>query len=641
MSTTEAPVQEAVSGAAAEAAEQWPHWVVEFDRLISVRPQFVISGNIRDIYLTPIEGAISFLPLVDCLFERLKRRGCEGLFVYDHVDGVRLHPGSSDELAARVPVRLRASPGTPAALQELPSVLRMVAGAAEAPCAFVVDYASRLVAQPQNLGDAERALFAACEKLAYETTGLRSPRPDGPPPFNPIVWLINRPHDLPDWFVVRNECIRMLTASLPDRDTRAAAAAAKLAEENFADYGELEDGEQEKFIGQFADLTEGETLRSMLSIGMLAREQGVPLAGVSDAVRLYKLGLPDSPWKKGYLWNKLRHPEAVLGLVKGQQGAARKSMEILIRSAMGMSGAQAAAQGGRPRGVLFFAGPTGVGKTELAKAITKLIFGDEQAYRRFDMSEFSAEQSEARLIGSPPGYIGHDAGGELVNAVRERPFSVLLFDEIEKAHPRILDKFLQILEDGRLTDGRGETVHFSETVIIFTSNLGIYGEAGTGDGDGNGEPGRIVQLVQPDAPSAEVEATVRKAIEYAFRYRLGRPEILNRIGDNIVVFNFIDRNAAKEIFDAMLENVRARVRQEHAATLSIPDDVAGELREHCIEKLDFGGRGIGNRLETAFINPLAVALFKLGPAPGDQQQVTVREIVEDGDGARRVVLEWE
>ena len=491
MSTTEAPVQEAVSGAAAEVAEQWPHWVVEFDRLISVRPQFVISGNIRDIYLAPIDGTLSFLTLVECLFERLKRRGCEGLFVYDHVDGVRLHPGSSDDLAARVPVRLRAGPGTPAALQELPSVLRQVARAAEAPCAFVVDYASRFVAQPQNLGDAERALFAACEKLAYETTGLRSPRTDGPPPFNPVVWLINRPHDLPDWFVVGNGCIRMLTASLPDRDTRAVAAA-KLAED-FADYGALESGEREKFIGQFADLTEGETLRSMSSIGMLAREQGVPLAGVSDAVRLYKLGLPDNPWKKGHLRDKLRSPEEVLGRrVKGQQGAARKSMEILIRSAMGMSGAQAAAQGGRPRGVLFFAGPTGVGKTELAKAITELIFGDEQAYRRFDMSEFSAEQSEARLIGSPPGYIGHDAGGELVNAVRERPFSVLLFDEIEKAHARILDKFLQILEDGRLTDGRGETVHFSETVIIFTSNLGIYGEAGKSDGDGNGEPGRMV-----------------------------------------------------------------------------------------------------------------------------------------------------
>ena len=145
--------------------------------------------------------------------------------------------------------------------------------------------------------------------------------------------------------------------------------------------------------------------------------------------------------------------------------------------------------------------------------------------------------------------------------------------------------------------------------------------------------------MQPDAPPAEVEATVRKAIEYAFRYRLGRPEILNRIGDNIVVFNFIDRNAATEIFDAMLENVRARVRQEHAVTLSMPDDVAGKLREHCIEKLDFGGRGIGNRLETAFINPLAVALFKLGPAPGEQPRVTVREIVEDEDGGRRVVLE--
>src|SRR5690606_1955709 len=115
---------------------------------------------------------------------------------------------------------------------------------------------------------------------------------------------------------------------------------------------------------------------------------------------------------------------------------------------------------------------TGVGKTELAKALAEVLFGAEDAYIRFDMSEFSAEHSEARLIGAPPGYVGHSAGGELTNAVRERPFSVLLFDEIEKAHPRILDKFLQILDEGRLTDGSGSTVHFSESLIVFTSNLG-------------------------------------------------------------------------------------------------------------------------------------------------------------------------
>ena len=149
-------------------------------------------------------------------------------------------------------------------------------------------------------------------------------------------------------------------------------------------------------------------------------------------------------------------------------------MDIIKRAVTGLSGSQGSKLGGKPRGVLFFAGPTGVGKTELAKTLTEMLFGDERAYIRFDMSEFSAEHADQRLIGAPPGYVGYDSGGELTNAIKERPFSVVLFDEIEKAHPRILDKFLQILDDGVLTSGRGEKVYFSEAVVIFTSNLGIY-----------------------------------------------------------------------------------------------------------------------------------------------------------------------
>ena len=174
--------------------------------------------------------------------------------------------------------------------------------------------------------------------------------------------------------------------------------------------------------------------------------------------------------------------------------------------------------------ILFFVGPTGVGKTELSKALAKFLFGDEQACIRFDMSEYAQENSDQKLIGAPPGYVGYEEGGQLTNAVREKPFSIILFDEIEKAakpNPRILDIFLQILEDGRLTDSKGETVYFSESVIIFTSNLGASEVSSSGSNE-------------------EVAEEFIKIVKNYFDNEIKRPEILGRIGyNNIVPFNFI------------------------------------------------------------------------------------------------------
>ena len=207
----------------------------------------------------------------------------------------------------------------------------------------------------------------------------------------------------------------------------------------------------------------------------------------------------------------------------------------------------------------------------------------------FRSSEFAEEHTSARLLGAPPGYVGFDAGGELTNAVRQKPFSVVLFDEIEKAHPRILDKFLQILEDGRLTDGRGDTAYFSETILVFTSNLGIFTED---------QYGHRQQNVQPGDPYETVETKVRNAISDYFKFRLSRPELLNRIGDNIVVFNFIQAEVATQIFDGMLRNVARRLHEELRLQLSMPQTVRDELLLRCTRDLSNVGRGIGNALES-------------------------------------------
>jgi ATP-dependent Clp protease ATP-binding subunit ClpB len=307
--------------------------------------------------------------------------------------------------------------------------------------------------------------------------------------------------------------------------------------------------------------------------------------------------------------------------VKGQDHAVRKSLDILIRSVMGLSGSQTSSRHGRPRGVLFFAGPTGVGKTELAKAITELLFGDELAYHRFDMSEFSSENSEARLIGAPPGYVGHEAGGELVNAARSRPFSVFLFDEIEKAHPRIYDKFLQIIDEGRLTDGRGETVHFSESLIIFTSNLGILG---TQKSDNSG-----LNVLPSDSYDA-LEAKVAAAIRDHFSFELKRPELVSRIGQNIVVFDFITGRTPALILQTMLNKICAAVSDEHGVDISFSEEALSVLEDLCTHDLFNGGRGIGNRVESTLINPLSRLLFERTDKSQDKLRIT-QIVHEDGN----------
>ena len=189
-------------------------------------------------------------------------------------------------------------------------------------------------------------------------------------------------------------------------------------------------------------------LTDVIAITQLCRREQLQFTEIGEAVRRYKLGVTEDPWKRLDRSKIANGMEFIGRRVKGQQQAVVKALDIIKRAVTGLSGAQASKAGGRPRGIMFLAGPTGVGKTELAKALTELLFGDERAYIRFDMSEFSAEHADQRLMGAPPGYVGYDAGDELTNAIREKPFSVVLFDEIEKAHPRILDKFLQMLDRG-------------------------------------------------------------------------------------------------------------------------------------------------------------------------------------------------
>ncbi len=582
----------------------YPQWLQDFNRLLPVRSQFIFSGYIRDRFLQQTEQVVKLSRLMDCLWASLQEMGFVFMLIYDPIDGIRVFPDNPEnQKRAKDIFEIELTDGAmPIALNRLLSKIRLAVQQSKLRVAFVIDFASRIAMAPQSLSEDEKRFFVGCEKLALNTLAVMLPdQPKVGALFNPVIWLVNRAQDMPSWYALDCEKVHTVEIGRPTAVERADAARVLVA--RFSGAEEANNEQKEKAIKCFTDATDDLSLQALQDISQLAKYHSIPISEIDDAIRAFKVGGESSPWKSTQTRHKIIDAPSLLEKrVKGQHQAIVKTVDILTRSVMGLTGAQLRSSGMRPRGVLFFAGPTGVGKTELAKSLTELLFGDESHYIRFDMSEFSEEHASARLLGAPPGYVGYEAGGELTNRIRQKPFSVILFDEIEKAHPRLLDKFLQILEDGRLTDGRGETVYFSESVIIFTSNLGSYV---------TGDDGQRVQNVKIGDPYETVEERVRGAISEYFKFHLSRPEILNRIGDNIVVFSFIQPDVALNIFNAMLDNVINRVKEEHQVILKITEPVRQQLETWCTEDLSNGGRGIGNRLETTFVNPLARSLFKL------------------------------
>ena len=275
---------------------------------------------------------------------------------------------------------------------------------------------------------------------------------------------------------------------------------------------------------------------------------------------------------------KLVHLEKELRLrVVGQDHALEKLAQAIRRSRVGLSDEN------RPIGSFLFLGPTGVGKTETAKALAEVLFDDEKALIRIDMSEYQEPHSIARLIGSPPGYVGYEEGGQLTETIRRRPYSILLFDEIEKAHPQIFNTFLQILDDGRLTDGKGRTVNFKNTVIIFTSNLGSRLLTGKGS----------------------LEEKTRGVMEEVRRFF--KPEMINRL-DSIIVFNPLDEKIMKEIVDLQIKETQTRLAKKY-----IYADFTEAVKKHLLEVgFDevYGARPLKRMINELVVDEIALRILE-------------------------------
>ena len=301
-------------------------------------------------------------------------------------------------------------------------------------------------------------------------------------------------------------------------------------------------------------------------------------------------GIPVSKMMQGEREKLLHMREELSKRVIGQDEAVRKVAETIQRSRAGLSDPN------RPYGSFLFLGPTGVGKTELTKALASFLFDSEKAMIRIDMSEYMEKHSVARLIGAPPGYVGYDQGGYLTEAVRRRPYSVILFDEVEKAHPDVFNVLLQVLDDGRMTDGQGRTVDFKNTVIVMTSNLGSQ---------------EIMQMA--GRPHDEVKEAVMEEVKQHFR-----PEFINRI-DEIVVFNSLGEKAIQKIAGIQVQKLADRVA-EQGITLKVTDAALAEIAKAGFDPV-FGARPLRREVQDALETPLAQFLLEGKAAEGDTVNV--------------------
>jgi ATP-dependent Clp protease ATP-binding subunit ClpB len=304
-------------------------------------------------------------------------------------------------------------------------------------------------------------------------------------------------------------------------------------------------------------------------------------------------GIPVDKMLTGEREKLLKMEEVLRGRVVGQEDAVRAVSEAVRRSRAGLQDPN------RPLGSFLFLGPTGVGKTELTKALASFLFNDDAALLRIDMSEYMEKHSVARLIGAPPGYVGYEEGGSLTEAVRRRPYQVILFDEIEKAHPDVFNVLLQVLDDGRLTDGQGRTVDFRNTLIVLTSNLGSDAIARMPDGT--------------DIES--VRDQVMEVVRQAFR-----PEFLNRL-DEILLFRRLSRADMVGVVDIQLDRLR-RMLADRKITLQLDEAAKAWLAEAGYDPV-YGARPLKRTIQRELQNPLASAILEGRIKDGDTVRVSV------------------
>lgn len=597
-------------------------WLEHFSRDIGYKSSVIVFGNTSDIMLNP-KNYGKYDKVINTLIAYIRDKGYKQIVKWDRVDGIDYSvsdeimnanvdnitsPRSNDyDLGEDFDTSFTSQQGNCYKNPDefFPYMLSIIKNNSNK-TAFVLDYSDYLFGNANSLSEKERNYLAILGKALEASQSYNLLDSEFASVGNIVIIVAKNNAMIPPAFYLNNSMVSSVNVPLPGHREREHFIETNMAclniSQNIMSDKNIED--------DLIDALDGFTLKEIAQMMKLSRQMPEKLS-FEKLINLFKYGEKVSPWEELSKDKITRIEDELSKRVKGQNVAISKVKEVIIRAYTGFSGLQHSSKQKKPKGTLFFVGPTGVGKTELAKSLAEFIFGDENACIRFDMSEYNHEHSDQRLVGAPPGYVGYEAGGQLTNAVKEKPFCVLLFDEIEKAHGRILDKFLQILEDGRLTDGKGETVYFSETIIIFTSNIGA-------------------SEVNADLNPKEVKKLFVEKVQDHFITKLGRPELLNRIGDNIVAFNFIDDpKVFTDIAKLKFKTIEEVVTERYGAKIVFEqeDDIFMAIGKKAGKQN--GGRGLLNVMESLIINPLSEFIFERSNMLRNRQIIIKLLIIPD------------
>ncbi len=619
-------------------------WLVEVYNRLRRGRHIILHGHVRDLVRMQ-ERLVLFNDAIDHVLARV---GADARCHYDLVDGVTFsstragenftaaQPGpgpgqgrsyqplggplatAQANAATSPPARVGTPPPPTYTAPDLAlaGIRRFLCQRSSRPQFAVIHLADLIVQSGEHRDLADRQLVGQLQRT-FQDAYIHTK-----PPFagmrNSLVLVTVSPGGLPAWLYRENPLVELVEVSRPDAADRRSFFVSRGPERGF--YGETAAQSADTGLQKrFEEVTEGLSTWDLEALRLTSQAQCVPLDELDRLLHSFRFGKREDPWQKVDL-AKIEATRAALEVeVKGQKAAIKAVCDVLMsaRASLSIDGAST----NRPKGRLFFVGPTGVGKTETARTLAHNLFGNDRSFRRFDMSEFQQEHSAERLTGAPPSYIGFEAGGELTNWIRDNPFSVILFDEVDKAHPRVLDRFLQVLDDGRLTDARGQTVSFAQSILIFTSNYGA-----------TSRDGRSAPPVAPDMDYDEVAAHFRQAVEQHF-IEAKRPELLGRIGPrNIIAFDILRPNVAMAVVHKFTSRLAAVARERVGVEIVFSGSFLAhiERRARLPSVLQWGARGLKDEIE-ALEPRLAEAAFSLG-RPGrvevyaDGETLVVRPI---------------